>query len=550
MEEANHPWRHRGSHAIAWLRARLHRNRNTTTDDGAAADSAPAPAPTRHGFWATLRQRPAILAGILVVAAGTAYLWPTFDQTDTLPTESTGRLQTSLHIPMYLIEKDDSHPAPTTTATTTPTPDPTPTPTVPEVADLDIAPPPAAPPVPTVVEPELPPVIRHSVTVRSGESFLGILRGHEVATTQAMAAVEKLSPPFDPVRLNVGDTLIFVLDTTAVTEAEDSDAELLELIVVPKRRNGQQVHQWQGVDYSDREVVGIVEGIAELTMPPEPTAEELVLLEGIIESTFYGTALDAGATANEIDRFLRTLRGSIDFNRQIRKGDIFEALVQRRSDGESIVRYVALESANKTLAFYRVQFADGRVGYYDREGRSYLDLLDNRPLGNTPITSGFGPRVHPVTKVHGFHRGTDFRAKHGTPVPAAGDGVVVIKGRRGSYGHYVRIRHASGFMTAYAHLQNYAKGLRVGDRVKRGEIIGYVGASGHVTGPHLHFEILQNGKHVNPLNVGAIPTPSLSGERLASFQQLVQLADDESARRRTREVASLPGTESEPASEN
>jgi len=162
--------------------------------------------------------------------------------------------------------------------------------------------------------------------------------------------------------------------------------------------------------------------------------------------------------------------------------------------------------------------SEGEADYFDPKGQSVRKALLRTPIDGARISSGYGKRRHPILGYNKMHRGVDFSAPRGTPVYAAGKGVVEYASRNGAYGKYIRIRHGGEFKTAYAHLKGYAKGIARGKRVKQGQVIGYVGSTGRSTGPHLHYEVLRNGKQTNPRNMKLPAGPKLAGQSLESFQ--------------------------------
>jgi murein DD-endopeptidase MepM/ murein hydrolase activator NlpD len=174
----------------------------------------------------------------------------------------------------------------------------------------------------------------------------------------------------------------------------------------------------------------------------------------------------------------------------------------------------------KEKGYYRFAAANGgaRVDYFDSKGESAKRLLMKTPVDGARLSSGFGRRRHPISGYTKQHKGVDFAAPRGTPIKAAGDGVVERADRYGGYGNYVRIRHGMGFKTAYAHLSGFAKGMRAGKRVEQGDVIGYVGSTGASTGPHLHYEVLEKNRHVNPQNLKVATGVSLAGAELEKFR--------------------------------
>lgn len=227
--------------------------------------------------------------------------------------------------------------------------------------------------------------------------------------------------------------------------------------------------------------------------------------------------------ARFIDAMDRIYQWRVDFSTQLRAGDYYRVGIERvaRPDGSTRdFRIIAGELQNAGKSMAAIWFdpnGDGRGDYYDHEGKTLKGAFLKKPLEFRRISSVFtSGRRHPVLGVWRAHRGVDYAAAAGTPVYATGDGLVTIRRREGGYGNLVELRHAKGFMTRYGHLRAYAAGLRVGRRVAQGDVIGYVGATGLATGPHLHYEMHQNGRAVNPLGVN-IPSgesiPADSWER-------------------------------------
>ena len=185
----------------------------------------------------------------------------------------------------------------------------------------------------------------------------------------------------------------------------------------------------------------------------------------------------------------------IDFQRDIRRGDKFEVLYQKKIDlidknliSSEPIEYVGITLSGKKSSYYRYKTKNGNISYFDEKGISSKRTLMKTPLNGARVSSGYGSRKHPILGYTKMHKGIDFAAPIGTPVFAAGDGLIEFSGTNGSYGKYIRIRHNSSYKTAYAHLSQIIK--RKLTRVKQGEIIGLVGNTGRSTGPHLHYEII------------------------------------------------------------
>jgi len=193
----------------------------------------------------------------------------------------------------------------------------------------------------------------------------------------------------------------------------------------------------------------------------------------------------------------------------------------KRVPGRGNIVYADLKLGGEDMPFYRYTDKSGNVGYYDDRGFSAKKPLMKTPIDGARISSGFGMREHPVLGFTKMHKGIDFAAPRGTPIYAAGDGVIEKIGPFSTYGNYVRIRHRNDLKTAYAHMKGFKAGLRDGSHVKQGEVIGYVGTTGRSTGPHLHYEVLVNNKQVNPASVKLPTGATLHGHDLKSFKALV-----------------------------
>lgn len=257
---------------------------------------------------------------------------------------------------------------------------------------------------------------------------------------------------------------------------------------------------------------------------------------GEIEDSLYLAARRAGVPNDILIEMIRLFSFNVDFQRQIRPGDSFELVYDRRiaeADGRvenGRILFARMTLRGEEMAFYRFEEADGEAEYFDRDGKSARKALMKTPLDGARLTSHFGPRRHPVLGYVRAHQGVDFGAPRGTPVYAAGDGVVERASRYGSYGNYIRIRHNSTeYKTAYAHLSGYARGIRAGARVRQGQVIGYVGATGRVTGAHLHYEVYRGDARVNPLRLDLPSGRSLDGKAQAAFLQQAEALDSDRA---------------------
>ena len=239
-----------------------------------------------------------------------------------------------------------------------------------------------------------------------------------------------------------------------------------------------------------------------------PTKLENILIKGKIQSNLYVSALKEGVPENTLLEMISLLGFSVDFQREIRKGDDFEIIFTKKIDllkniiiKTNPITYVSLNLSGNKLNFFNYEDKYGLPQYYDENGKSSKRTIMKTPINGARLSSGYGNRKHPILGYTKMHRGLDFAAPSGTPVFAAGDGVIEKAGWNGSYGRYIRIRHTGTYKTAYAHLSGFNKNVRIGKRVLQGKIIGYVGSSGRSTGPHLHYEVLRNNKQINPVKI-------------------------------------------------
>lgn len=247
--------------------------------------------------------------------------------------------------------------------------------------------------------------------------------------------------------------------------------------------------------------------------------------------SFYLAGMRAGIPAGILAEVYDLLAFEMDFERDVRAGQKFSVLYEENfSNGEKIdngrVLAVEFEALRGNVKMYRFKKADGKSGYYDENGNGAIKSLKRTPINNAKVTSSFSnSRKHPVLGYTRAHKGVDFRASTGTPIPAAGAGRVVARSYNRGHGNYVKIRHNGSYETLYAHMSRFAKGVVVGTTVKQGQTIGYVGSTGLSTGPHLHYEIIKDGKHVNPMTVKLPAISNLGKEDKAKFLEYRKAID-------------------------
>ena len=257
-----------------------------------------------------------------------------------------------------------------------------------------------------------------------------------------------------------------------------------------------------------------------------PTLKKLDFNEGIIKTNLYNASKVIKMPDQAFYEMVSILGFIIDFQRDIRKGDRFEVLFSKVTDlienkiiNTGPIQYVGITLSGNKISYYRYRTEQGYISYFNEKGISAKKILMKTPLNGARISSGYGNRKHPILGYTKMHRGIDFAAPVGTPVFAAGNGVIERSGWNGSYGKYIRIRHNSSYKTAYAHLSKIIR--QPSRRVQQGQIIGYVGNTGRSTGPHLHYEVIFSGKSVNPMKIKLPSGKNIPKGELKNFKHHV-----------------------------
>ncbi|MGF1631648.1 MAG: peptidoglycan DD-metalloendopeptidase family protein [Kiloniellaceae bacterium] len=351
--------------------------------------------------------------------------------------------------------------------------------------------------------------ILREITVAPGDTLMKLLLDAGAEPTQAHQAVTAMEPVYSARQLRPGQEL-----TVAFADiGSDGPGPLLSINFRPNRERDIEISR------SSEDEEFFAESI------DRPVARQLAYAEGSIDSNLSVAATDRKVPNLVLAEAIRAFSYDVDFQREIQKGDSFEFLYEIYVDEEgALVRTGELLFAAMTLSgsrteLYYYERADGSADFYTPQGASVRRSLMRTPIDGARLSSGFGMRKHPILGYSKMHQGTDFAAPSGTPIYAAGNGVVDFAGRHGGYGKYVRLRHGSTYQTAYAHMKSFAKGITKGARVKQGQIIGYVGTTGRSTGPHLHYEVLVSGKQVNPLKVTLPRGEKLKESEMADFTE-------------------------------
>lgn len=362
-----------------------------------------------------------------------------------------------------------------------------------------------------------PAAVNRLIEVRRGDTLMELLVDSGVQRGEAHNAITALSEVFSPRKLKIGQVvrLAMLPIGSGATTADDAPDQTLRLVSLGLTANPEE----------DVLVARQADDSFAARVEARPLTSRISAYSGTIETSLFEAARAEGMPAETVVQLIRLFSFDVDFQREIQPGDRFEVLYDgfydQNGDLAKIgpLTYAAMELSGKRLELYHFVLPDGSDDHFDPKGRSVRRALLKTPVDGARISSGYGMRKHPIQGYTKMHRGVDFAAPRGTPVYAAGKGVIERIGRNGGYGNYVRIRHNSTYKTAYAHLNNYAKGMKRGVRVNQGQIIGYVGTTGRSTGPHLHYEILVNNKQVNPLKVKLPSGKSLRAGDLEAFLQ-------------------------------
>ncbi|HOX25900.1 MAG TPA: peptidoglycan DD-metalloendopeptidase family protein [Candidatus Krumholzibacteria bacterium] len=351
---------------------------------------------------------------------------------------------------------------------------------------------------------------RLELRVQRHQTFYDAMSALGVPHEDVMALVKAVKPFRDLRKIRTGELFRVEMSVSNELAAFGFDLDLESWVRYVRQENG-AFAQEQGTYPVERRSVGVA---------------------GTIQSSLYESLQACGAPVDLAAKINDILGWDLDFSRDARRGDRFRIVYEEVYKDGAFVRAGPIlactyEGGNRDLAAYRYTLPDGKSGYYDRSGRNLQKQLMRAPLNYSRISSGFSyNRRHPVLGRNMPHLGIDYAAPVGTPVWAAGDGVVTELGSKEGNGRYVRIRHTNReYETLYLHFSRFAKGLRRGASVRQGEVIGYVGATGYATGPHLDFRVQKSGKYVNPRTLTLPPSDPIPAAETASYLAVRQALD-------------------------
>lgn len=343
------------------------------------------------------------------------------------------------------------------------------------------------------------------VQIKSGDTLLELLSRVDVNRQESHNVIQAVRGILDPRALAVGKKL-------EISTKEDAEGNVIVTSIAFRKGFDKRITVTRRAD-----------GTFASSEQALPVRRELFYASGVIDGSLSETASKLGIPASKMVELVAAFSYDIDFQRQIKLGDRFDVIIERFYDEQGEfnhygnIVFSALTLSGQKHSLYHFETAD-RTGYYDETGNSVKKELLRTPINAARITSKFGMRRHPVLGYSKMHRGVDFAAPTGTPIYAAGDGVVAFASRKNGYGNYLKLSHNSNMATGYAHLSRFASNIRPGARVKQGQVVAYVGSTGMSTGPHLHFEVMVNNDQVDPLSVKfASSGQKLTGKDLANF---------------------------------
>ena len=343
--------------------------------------------------------------------------------------------------------------------------------------------------------------IDHKISL--GETFVGILESYSVSQAEIEEIKKKLSKKININKLSKGQKIEITLNQST---------NLIKEFIF-KVSNKEKIYLTRDVNtdkFNQRILVTKLK-------------KNIVYQENTILNSLYRSAVEQKIPANIILEFARVYGFQVDFQRDIRKQDSFQIMYEAFKDdngkiietGEILFANLRLSGENNSLYYFDVK---GSEGHYDKNGKSVKKALMKTPINGARLSNPFGMRKHPIDGFNKMHRGTDFAAPMGTPIMASGDGLIKKVGWCGGGGNCIVIKHNSTYQTVYAHMSKFAKGIRSGVRVKQGQTIGYVGSTGKSTGPHLHYEVIVNGKKINSQTLKLPSGKILKGEERKIFE--------------------------------
>ena len=342
-------------------------------------------------------------------------------------------------------------------------------------------------------------------SIQKGDTYENILDNINIPSTEKKIVLENIKKLKEIKSLKLNQKIFFKID-------RKDQVKIIEFkIEIDKKRDA--------IFKRETDIASFNSKIIEKNL-----TKVVIFKEGIIQNSLYNTAIKLGIKANTIIEFARLYGFQVDFQRDIWKGDSFQIIYEQyeNDDGSLIesgdIIYSNLNIQGNDLNLYKFELGKKEIDYFDENGKSIRKTLMKTPINGARLSSSFGKRKHPILGYTKMHLGTDFAAPTGTPIMASGDGVVTRAQWCGGGGNCVKIKHNSVYQTVYAHMSKFGRGIKKGVRVKQGQIIGYVGSTGLSTGPHLHYEVIENGKKINSQKLKLPSGKTLKGKLRKQFE--------------------------------
>ena len=349
--------------------------------------------------------------------------------------------------------------------------------------------------------------LARKVTLHSGDTLTAVLEKTGIDRATATSVVDAVYEVYDPKHFKAGQELELAYEPS--DNAGNKELSQINFSVDPA--HSIMVKRLEDGSFEAKEVIA-------------DTHREFVRTEGTISSSLFDAAQEQGLPTDVLTEMVKLFSYDVDFQRDLQKGDTFAVMYEREltADGKPVrnfnIQYATMTLSGDPLKFYAFHHDDGTWDFYTDKGEGVRKALLRTPVNGAVLTSGFGLRFHPILGYSRMHRGVDFGVPNGTPIMAAGDGIIEKRGPNGEYGNYIKIRHNADYSTAYAHMSKFAGEFNVGSHVRQGQIIGFSVHTGLATGPHLHFEVMHSGAQVNPVNVKFPSSEKLTGAQLSRFR--------------------------------
>ena len=342
------------------------------------------------------------------------------------------------------------------------------------------------------------------VTIKAGQTFGDLINDYDIPDSEKFRISQLLSEKIDLTQLNIGTEIRITF------LKKNNFIEIKKINILDKKNNQIQILKKDGrykIDSSS--VLAFTKNI---------------LKEIVINESLYKSAINADVPPNIIMQFVNLYGFDVDFQREIRNGNIIKIYYEVFLDNKLNIRkagnikFASLALSKNTYELYKYTTNDNNKSeYFDAAGKSAVKALMKTPINGASLSSGYGMRKHPILGYDRLHQGVDFAAPTGTPIMAAGTGFIEKIGMNGGAGNYIKIKHINGYKTAYGHMNKFAAGLKKGSKVTQGQTIGFVGSTGMSTGPHLHYEVIFNNKKINPMKMKLPSGRKLKGKILDDF---------------------------------